>query len=577
MHRVPISRRGFLVRTRGLGLLGAAALSFPWGTNAAAPAITRRSSQRVDVVICGGGLGGCAAAIAVCRLGLRAILTEETDWIGGQLTSQAVPPDEHRWIEQFGCTRAYRALRDGIRDYYRRHYPLNEFSRSQSNLNPGRGSVSRLCHEPEVALAVLESMLARYCSTGLLTILREHRVVGAEVDGDRIRSVMIRDLRQGRDSAWDGRWFVDATELGDLLPLAGVEFVMGSEGRPATGELHAPEKSDPDNQQAFTFCYAIEHRAGEDFTIERPKDYAFWRSYVPHLSPAWPGPLLSWEGTEPRSGKPRTLGFDPTRESAGPALNLWVYRRIAAAASFAPGTYSSDISLINWPQNDYFLGPLTAADESQRKQHLEGAKQLSLSLLYWMQTEAPRPDGGMGWPGLRLRADIVGTTDGLAKAPYVRESRRIRALHTIREHECGRQARAEHLGRPADVVTSERYQDSVGIGHYPIDLHPTCGGDNYIDFDALPFQIPLGALLPVRMENLLPANKNIGTTHVTNGCYRLHPVEWNIGEAVGAVIAFADRKGTVPRGVRENSELLSEFQTLLRDHGVEIRWPDGPW
>jgi hypothetical protein len=45
----------------------------------------------------------------------------------------------------------------------------------------------------------------------------------------------------------------------------------------------------------------------------------------------------------------------------------------------------------------------------------------------------------------------------------------------------------------------------------------------------------LGALIPIRMENLLPAAKNIGTTHITNGCYRMHPVEWNIGEAAGAL------------------------------------------
>src|SRR3712207_8348422 len=52
--------------------------------------------------------GGCAAALAACRAGLRVVLSEETDWIGGQLTSQAVPPDEHPWIESFGCTRADR-------------------------------------------------------------------------------------------------------------------------------------------------------------------------------------------------------------------------------------------------------------------------------------------------------------------------------------------------------------------------------------------------------------------------------------------------------------------------------------
>ena len=59
---------------------------------------------RTDIAIIGGGLGACAAAIAVARVGRRVILTEETAWVGGQLTNQAVPPDEHPWIEEFGAT-----------------------------------------------------------------------------------------------------------------------------------------------------------------------------------------------------------------------------------------------------------------------------------------------------------------------------------------------------------------------------------------------------------------------------------------------------------------------------------------
>ena len=60
----------------------------------------------------GGGLGGVAAALAAAERGARVVLSEETDWPGGQLTSQAVPPDEHPWIEDFGCTARYRALRE---------------------------------------------------------------------------------------------------------------------------------------------------------------------------------------------------------------------------------------------------------------------------------------------------------------------------------------------------------------------------------------------------------------------------------------------------------------------------------
>ena len=67
-----------------------------------------------DIVVCGGSLGGVAAALAAARLGRRVLLTEETAWIGGQATTQGVPPDEHPWIESFGCTATYRAFRDGI-------------------------------------------------------------------------------------------------------------------------------------------------------------------------------------------------------------------------------------------------------------------------------------------------------------------------------------------------------------------------------------------------------------------------------------------------------------------------------
>ena len=56
------------------------------------------------------------------------------------------------------------------------------------------------------------------------------------------------------------------------------------------------------------------------------------------------------------------------------------------------------------------------------------------------------------------------------------------------------------------------------------------------------------------------------------GCYRLHPIEWNIGEAAGALAAFALDRGTVPRAVRESSALLHEFQARLRDMGVELEW-----
>jgi hypothetical protein len=528
---------------------------------------------RCDLAIAGGGLGGCAAALAALRSGLRVVLTEETDWIGGQLTQQGVPPDEHRWIEDFGCTRSYRALREGIRDYYRRHYPLTDAARARPQLNPGDGLVSRLCHEPRVALAVLNGLLAPYLGSGRLTLLLEHRVIRAEHQGDRVRALRTLSLRSGRELTVEAPWFVDATELGDLLPLTGTEFVTGAESRDDTGEWHAARERDPANQQAFTACFAMDHVRGEDHTIDRPRGYTFWREFVPTLETAWPGRLLSLAYTHPPTLEPRTLGFNPEGPTAGVAVNLWTYRRIASAASFRPGSYASDVTLVNWPQNDYLLGNLVGVSEAEATRHVEESKQLSLSLLFWLQTEAPRPDGGSGWPGLRLRPDVLGTEDGLAKHPYVREARRIQAVFTALEEHVGRAQRMHLTGQSESEVRATAFFDTVGVGSYPIDLHPTTKGDNYVDFASLPFQIPLGALLPVRTENLLPACKNIGTTHVTNGCYRLHPVEWNIGEAAGALVAFAQEKKVLAREVREKTGLLEEFQDRLRSLGVETHWP----
>ncbi len=542
-----------------------------------------RHSMRADLVIIGGGLGGCAAALAALRNGLSVIMTEPTDWIGGQLTQQAVPPDEHVWIETTGAPASYRRFRTLVRDYYRRNYPLTEVAKNNPNLNPGNGSVSRLCHEPRVALAVLGEMLAQALSSGKLTILLNCQPTTADVNGDRIESVHVQ-LPSGLMEL-HGSTFIDASEQGDLLPLASVEYVVGAESRRDTGEPHAPEQANPANIQSFAWCFAMDHVDGEDHIIEKPSQYEFWRDHIPELTPPWSGKLLSLEYSNPRTLEPRQLAFVPPLGSQAPprtsSLNLWLYRRIQDPGNHQPGAFGSGVTIVNWPQNDYMLGNIIASPEKNSlsgdklnsdevRKHMDGGRQLSLSLLYWLQTQAPRPDGGLGWKGLRLRRDIVGTDDGLAKYPYIRESRRIRAEFTIVEQHISKKIRTELAkgGNP----TAESFADSVGIGYYHLDLHPSSGGDNYIDFESVPFQIPLGALLPCRVDNLIAANKNIGTTHITNGCYRLHPVEWSIGEAAGALAAFAAQNHLSPRAVRNLPQSLKQFQTLLTQQGVELAW-----
>jgi len=283
---------------------------------------------------------------------------------------------------------------------------------------------------------------------------------------------------------------------------------------------------------------------------------------------------LSWVAPSTRSRRAERRIFDPNPDDdpqgiqadlsqEGGDVNLWTFRRITARKNFVDGSYDSDITLVNWPMIDYFVGPVIEVPDAAH--HLAQARELSLSFLYWMQTEAPRPDGGTGFRGLRLRSDVTGSHDGLAMAPYIRESRRIQAQYTIVEQDLSLAVRGQR-----GAVT---YPDSVGIGMYRIDLHPSTGGDNYIDIGASPFQIPLGALLPRRLTNLVAASKNIGTTHITNGCYRLHPVEWNVGEVAGMLAAHCLSSGKQPTQVRTEAEELRIFQQLLVADGIELDWP----
>ena len=117
-------------------------------------------------MIIGGGFGGCAAALSACDEGLRVLLTEETDWLGGQVTSQGVPPDEHQWIEEFGSTEDIRTYRRKVRETYLRTMDVKD----KTPFNPGNGLVSSICHDPRVSVHVLNEMLLPYVLTGQLTI-----------------------------------------------------------------------------------------------------------------------------------------------------------------------------------------------------------------------------------------------------------------------------------------------------------------------------------------------------------------------------------------------------------------------
>jgi len=297
----------------------------------------------------------------------------------------------------------------------------------------------------------------------------------------------------------------------------------------------------------------VEFCPGQDHTIRKPRGYERFRDHQPYSLT-----LYNREG--------KAIPYRFFKGSSQVPLPFWTYRRVFDANFLSPNGERNDIALINWHGNDYhWANPIDQPTE-RAAAILDEARRLSLGFLYWLQTEVPRDDGqGFGYPELRLVKEGLGTRSGLAMAPYVRESRRIKGLYQITAQDI-----LMETNPGCDQIT---FPDSVGIGWYAMDLHPAVGDSRSMYAPTLPFQIPLGSLIPVECDNLIASCKNINTTHLSNGAYRLQPVEWSIGEAAGSLVAFCLANQLHPHAVRNFPAQLHQFQELLKGRGVAISWP----
>ncbi|MBL8344883.1 MAG: FAD-dependent oxidoreductase [Rubrivivax sp.] len=517
--------------------------------------------EACEVLIVGGGTGGVAAALAAARGGRRVVLLEETDWLGGQFTAQGVSAlDEHEHIESFGGTASYMQLRALLREHYRAQAGAAGHG---EHFNPGQCWVTRLAFEPRAAVQALERLLAPHVYAGRLSVHPRTKVVGAETasatNGDRIGTVVAMNLDDARLVRFHPELVIDATELGDLLPLCGVEHVVGAETVAETGEPQAqPLEAKPHCVQSCTYTFACERRdEGENHAIARPERYEHYRAAQPYSL------RIEVHGGEIYGESSGWLDYRLYDTMPGTKGGLWTYRRLLDRSAFG-GHVAHDLTMFNWPGNDYRDRSLLHGTAHDTARALQDAKRVSLGFLHWLQSEAPATGSRRGAPEIRLRPDVMGSADGLSKFPYIRESRRIRARKTIVEQEVS----AHHQPGPR----AAHFADSVGVGWYPIDIHRAGPDDVGASCRTKPFQIPLGALLPVRVSNLIAAAKNIGTTHITNGCYRLHPIEWNIGEAAGELAALALELRVAPAAVHERADLRARLQRRLLEQGVPLAW-----
>ena len=311
-------------------------------------------------------------------------------------------------------------------------------------------------------------------------------------------------------------------------------------GPASTTEPHAATAPNPACVQSLTYPFAIERRDGENHSITKPAAYdAILKRQQFTLRMNYPVEY-GWKGTV----EYRMYGDDlpvPNNMSPGPFFS---WRRLRAKAP--------EIALMNWPRQDYAAESILDRTPADLARVLQEGKQTSLAFLYWIQNE-------LGHPEVKLRPDLMGTTDGLSKYPYVRESRRMVASGRVVEQDIVE----DYWPGPR----SRWFDDSVGTGFYMVDIHPCGANERGRMMMPKPFQIPLAMLLPKSPVNFLPAGKNIGVTHLTNGAFRLHPIEWMVGEVAGTVASLAIA----------NRAHLPDTRTIQDDlvrAGVPIVWFD---
>lgn len=638
-----------------------------------APPRTPDKQENCEILVVGGGLAGAATAYEGLLAGRTVCLTEITDWVGGQISSQGTSALDERPTQRSRLfyPRGYLELRERIKNFY-------------GELNPGDCWVSESCFIPRDANKILmgilndaakrgKGTLKWYPSTVVkeLNLSPDGKIIEAAIaiqhkpaagtpplntyplsqtigdsyryeNSPRFEKTIVRFVPQGQKLTNVPNWYVvDATETGELIALADVPYRVGIDPRSYLEPSSSSTTGEPYCTQGFTYTFAME-------ATKEPQPHQM-PSFYPQYQPYYSYELQ------------RLADFGL----------VFTYRRIWSpkkgdTKKFGGITYTAptpgDISMQNWTWgNDYRPGTaqdnlIYTRDQLQstgqlqpggwmgglRTESLRKAEENALGYFYWLVEGTTDSQLGNGvkqpQPNNKFLSGLdspMGTVHGLSKYPYMREGRRIIGRpsygypdgFTISELDIARRDyRNEYYQQtlppetyrnlwtalsglqaipvirgtiPIDEVKrrtrSTIYPDSVGIGHYAIDFHPCMAKsppeapgnterpgerlpDSIKDINlAYPFEIPLRAMIPQKIDNMLVAGKSIATSHIAAAAYRVHSFEWSSGAAAGTTAAFALNKGIAPyelvNNLPQQEPQLQALRQQLENNGNPTAFP----
>ncbi|MEM1270136.1 MAG: FAD-dependent oxidoreductase [Bacteroidota bacterium] len=482
---------------------------------AGVPLAARLGGRRLvetDILVYGGGAGGTCAAIQAARMGARVTVIEPTVWLGGMITSAGVSAlDGNKFGFGGGLVHEFRQK-------LLAHYGSDEALFS--------GWVSLTCYEPHIGQRFLRELVDPVDG---LTVQYQTEVVGYERENETRRLVTTIGPN-GETTVYRCAVFIDGTEYGDGLKLAGARYRLGRESQDETGEASAPEQPDMEMQD-LTYVATLARKPG--------------------TPPPPAATVIEQEYRQSFACSTRAKCPNPDEVLLNHTVHDW-------ESFITYGMLPNDKVMLNWPHhsNDYPINEAVFEDCYYRRRHIRSAKLHTMQYVRYMQQE-------LGHPEWVLATDEYPTADHLPLIPYMRESRRLDNGQMMTTADVVAQN-----GNPRAPIQP----NAIAIGDYFLDHHhskhhlPPAERLHEDYPDSAPFQIPIGVFLPNSDDAcLLAGEKNIAITHIVNGCTRLQPTVMLQGQAIGALAALAVARNQAPADVE-----VRDVQHALIDAGAPI-------
>ncbi len=380
--------------------------------------------------------------------------------------------------------------------------------------NLASGWVSNTCFEPHVGDSIFKAWAANEKKLRVLyhwyfdkSIVKANKITGAEfinIKGERL--IVYAAI------------VVDATDLGDAFASAGALYDVGMETAKYSGEIAARGKNDIIQDLTWT-AVLKDYGKGADKTIAMPKDYIAAKYYCS-------------TNDAPCNDKPYKLNTQTVLD----------YGKLTTTDTL------QHKYMLNWPihGNDYYLNVISMKP-LQREAAYINAINKTLGFIYFLQTE-------LGYKNIGFAEDEV--NQGMALIPYNREGRRVRGVVRFN---------INHIKTPYQY---NLYKTGIAVGDYPVDHHhgQYPGKVPDIVFPQVPsFNIPLGSLIPEKIDHLIVCEKGISVSNIANGTTRLQPVILLTGQAAGVMAAQCIAQQIPPRNiqVREVQKELLKMKCYL--------------